>query len=487
MSKNSQTSFADYIKAVSRSRTRYGERLEIVILQRLLNPLVASVALYPIGFIYSMELQEPYYMGLAIITFMLAFGMFEAVGLYSAKSGLTRWPQYQRILLAWVIVVCGLLFLGYATKLSDIYSRRVLLTWFMLIPVLTLLTHEGIRFLCYRVFRIKYKTRHAVVIGINDLSRQLAKTVKHNPHLGIKIEGFFDDRTAERAGVLQEDRLLGRFSELPALARQKKIDTVFIALPLIQQKRILDLVDSLRDTTASIYYVPNVFLFDLIQARLDDIDGIPVVALCETPFYGAQALIKRLSDIIIASFLLLLLSPLMLLIAIGVKLSSHGPIFFKQRRYGLDGEEILVYKFRSMTVCEDGDTVRQATPDDGRTTRLGHFNFGRFIRRTSLDELPQFINVLKGSMSVIGPRPHAVAHNEEYRKQIKGYMIRHKVKPGITGLAQIRGLRGETKNLEKMEARIEADLEYMRNWSLSLDARILLITFRVLLTKENAY
>lgn len=482
MSSNTQTSFADYIKAVSISRTRYGEHLGIITLQRLLNPLVASAAIYPIGFVYSTELQEPYYMGLAIVTFMLTLSMFEAIGLYSAKNGLTWWPKYQRLLLAWVIVVCGLLFLGYATKLSDIYSRKVLLTWFVLTPVLTLLTHEGIRFLCYRVFKSKYKTRRAVVIGINDLSRQLAKTVKHNPHLGIKIEGFFDDRTAERAGVPQEDRLLGRFSELPTLARQKKIDTVFIALPLMQQKRILDLVDSLRDTTASIYYVPNVFLFDLIQARLDNIDGIPVVALCETPFYGAQALIKRLSDIVMASFLLLLFSPFMLLIAIGVKLSSHGPIFFKQRRYGLDGEEILVYKFRSMTVCEDGDTVRQATPDDERTTRLG-----RSIRRTSLDELPQFINVLEGSMSVIGPRPHAVAHNEEYRKQIKGYMIRHKVKPGITGLAQIRGLRGETKSLEKMEARIDADLEYMRNWSLSLDARILLKTLSVLLSKENAY
>lgn len=482
MSSNAQVSFADYIKAVSVSRTHYGERLGIVILQRLLNPFVASVALYPIGFIYSTELQEPYYMGLAIVTFMLTLSMFEVVGLYSAKNGLTRWPKYQRLLLVWLIVVCGLLFLGYATKLSDIYSRKVLLTWFALTPVLTLLTHEGIRFLCYRVFRIKYKARHAVFIGINDLSRQLAKTIKHNPHLGIKIEGFFDDRAAERAGVPQEDRLLGRFSELPILARQKKIDTVFIALPLMQQKRILDLVDSLRDTTASIYYVPNVFLFDLIQARLDNIDGIPVIALCETPFYGAQALIKRLSDIIMAGFLLLPLFPFMLLIAIGVKLSSRGPIFFKQRRYGLDGEEILVYKFRSMTVCEDGDTVRQATPGDERTTR-----FGRLIRRTSLDELPQLINVLKGSMSVIGPRPHAVAHNEEYRKQIKGYMIRHKVKPGITGLAQIRGLRGETKSLKKMEARIDADLEYMRNWSLSLDGRILLKTFRVLFTKENAY
>lgn len=470
------------VKAVSISHTHYGEHMGIIFLQRLLNPLAASIALYPIGFIYGVTLEEPYYLGLSITTFMLALGMFEAFGLYSVRGGLTPWSQFRSLLLAWGAIVCGLLFIGYATKLSDTYSRKVVLTWFLWTPVLTFLAHEGTRFFCHRVLRVKYKTRYAAIVGINDLSRRLATTIRRNPRLGIKIEGFFDDRAAERTGTLQEDRLLGRFSELSALIKQKKIDTIFIALPLMHQKRILDLVDSLRDTTASIYYVPNVFLFDLIQARLDNLDGVPVVALCETPFYGMQALIKRVSDIIMASLFLLLASPLMILIAIGVKLSSAGPILFKQRRYGLDGEEILVYKFRSMTVCEDGDTVIQAKINDSRVTPIG-----QFIRKTSLDELPQFINVLQGSMSVIGPRPHAIAHNEEYRKKIKGYMIRHKVKPGITGLAQVRGLRGETETLEKMEARVEADLEYMRNWSLALDFKILLETFVVLIKRENAY
>jgi putative colanic acid biosysnthesis UDP-glucose lipid carrier transferase len=482
MPEQTQTSFSSYIKGVSISHTHYGEHIGVVFLQRFLNPLVASAAIYPIGFIYDIWLEEPYYPGLSIITFMLTLGMFEAVGIYDSRRRFTLWSQFCGFLLAWGIVICGLLFLGYATKLSEVYSRKGVLTWFILTPLFTVLAHEGARFFCHQILNVRYKTRHAAIIGINDLSRRLVKTITNNSRLRIKIAGFFDDRAIERTGVLAEGRLLGRFSDVPTLTKQKKIDTIFIALPLIQQKRVLNLVDSLRDTTASIYYVPNVFLFDLIQARLDDIDGVPVVAMCETPFYGMQAFIKRLSDITMASLVLLLISPLMLIIAIGVKLSSPGPILFKQRRYGLDGNEILVYKFRSMTVCEDGEIIAQATRNDMRITP-----FGYFLRRTSLDELPQFINVLQGSMSVIGPRPHAVAHNEEYRKKIKGYMIRHKVKPGITGLAQIRGLRGETENLEKMEARVESDLEYMRNWSLSLDLKILLKTLAVLLKRENAY
>jgi putative colanic acid biosysnthesis UDP-glucose lipid carrier transferase len=204
--------------------------------------------------------------------------------------------------------------------------------------------------------------------------------------------------------------------------------------------------------------------------------------VCESPFYGINALIKRASDIVLAAAILALIAPLMLGIAIGVKLSSPGPVLFKQRRYGLDGREILVYKFRTMRVVEDGDVIRQATRDDPRVTRLG-----AFLRQYSLDELPQFINVLQGRMSVVGPRPHAVAHNEMYRKLIRGYMIRHKVRPGITGWAQVNGLRGETDRLDKMRARIEFDLAYLRSWSLLLDLQIVLKTVAVVLGRQNAY
>jgi putative colanic acid biosynthesis UDP-glucose lipid carrier transferase len=209
---------------------------------------------------------------------------------------------------------------------------------------------------------------------------------------------------------------------------------------------------------------------------------MPALAVCDTPFYGMDAVRKRATDLVLACAALLVLAVPMLLIAVAVKLTSKGPVLFRQRRYGLNGEEILVYKYRSMTVCEDGSEVTQATKGDRRITRLG-----RFLRSTSLDELPQLFNVLEGKMSVVGPRPHAVAHNELYRKLISGYMIRHKVRPGITGLAQVNGLRGETETIEKMRERVRFDLEYLSHWSPWLDLKIICQTIVVITRDKNAY
>jgi putative colanic acid biosynthesis UDP-glucose lipid carrier transferase len=242
------------------------------------------------------------------------------------------------------------------------------------------------------------------------------------------------------------------------------------------------LLDAMKDSTVSVYVVPDVFTYDLIQARIDQIAGVPVIAILETPFTSIHALNKRLADIVLSMAILILISPLMLAIALVVKLSSPGPVIFKQRRYGLNGEEIIVYKFRSMRVTEDGANIRQASRNDARVTPLG-----RFLRKTSLDELPQFFNVLQGRMSIVGPRPHAVAHNELYRGQISGYMLRHKVKPGITGWAQVNGYRGETDTVEKMAARVRYDLDYLRNWSLSLDLLIIVKTFWLVFKDARAY
>jgi len=242
------------------------------------------------------------------------------------------------------------------------------------------------------------------------------------------------------------------------------------------------LLAQVQGTTASVFFVPDVFGISIIQGRLQDMNGVPVVGLQETPFTGTNRLVKRVSDVILASIILVLISPILLGVAIGVKLSSPGPIIFRQRRNGLDGEEIIVYKFRSMRVMDDGKVVQQATKEDPRITR-----FGSFLRRSSLDELPQFINVLQGRMSIVGPRPHAVAHNEQYRELIKAYMVRHKVKPGITGWAQIHGLRGETDTIDKMQARVEYDLEYLRNWSLGLDLQIIARTIKLVFFDRNAY
>ncbi|MCU0624308.1 MAG: undecaprenyl-phosphate glucose phosphotransferase [Gemmatimonadaceae bacterium] len=299
----------------------------------------------------------------------------------------------------------------------------------------------------------------------------------------VRVTAFFDDRTPDRLGTDLEAPISGRIDSVADFVRANRVDQIYIALPMASQPRILKLLDELRDTTASIFFLPDIFLYDLIQARVDTVGGLPVVAVCETPFHGTTGVIKRLSDMLIASAAIVVAGPVMLATAIAVRVTSPGPILFRQRRYGLDGQEIVVWKFRTMKVQEDGAVVRQATKDDDRITPLG-----RFLRRTSLDELPQFFNVLQGRMSVVGPRPHAVAHNEMYRKLIKGYMIRHKVKPGITGWAQVNGARGETDTIDKMRTRIEFDLEYLRNWSLRLDLLIVWKTFwQAIRGDRNAY
>jgi putative colanic acid biosynthesis UDP-glucose lipid carrier transferase len=277
-------------------------------------------------------------------------------------------------------------------------------------------------------------------------------------------------------------QLLGRLPDLPAYVKNHFVDVIFVAIPIRHIRRVLDLIEELRDTTASIYYIPDIFVFDLIQARTQEMLGIPVIAMCETPFSGYRGVIKRLTDLVLCAAALPLLVPLMTIICLAVKLSSRGPAIFRQRRYGLDGRSIVVYKFRTMTVTEDGSVITQATKDDKRVTPVG-----RFLRRYSLDELPQLVNVLQGRMSLVGPRPHAVAHNEEYRKLIKGYMVRHKVPPGITGLAQVNGCRGETAQLEQMQARVNFDLEYLRHWSVLLDLKILVRTVVQLVRNERVY
>jgi putative colanic acid biosynthesis UDP-glucose lipid carrier transferase len=305
-----------------------------------------------------------------------------------------------------------------------------------------------------------------------------------DPHCGLRLQGYFDDREPGRLNPMPAalGTPCGTLDDLVGLARRGKVDVVYISLPLRAESRINEIVRKLADSTASVYVVADFLVFDLMHAQWSDQHGLPVVSVFESPFYGVNGWLKRAEDIVLSSLILLLIALPMLFIAIGVKLTSPGPIFFRQRRYGLKGEEIRIIKFRSMTVTEDGDSLKQATLRDQRVTR-----FGAFLRRTSLDELPQFLNVLSGEMSIVGPRPHAVAHNEQYRRLIHGYMLRHKVRPGITGWAQVNGWRGETDTLEKMEQRVSHDLHYIQNWDLLLDLRIIFKTVVGSGTRQNAY
>jgi putative colanic acid biosynthesis UDP-glucose lipid carrier transferase len=386
-----------------------------------------------------------------------------------------------QILVRWAAVVGLLLLLGYVVKATGFYSRRVTVGWILAVPLLLVSVSVLLRAVLAR-FIASEAIRRVVFAGCNDVSLSLAERLRERPDYRMSVVGFFDDRSADRLNFGDETQLLGRLPDLANYAKDNGIHVIFVALPIRHVQRVLDLLDDLKDTTTSIYYVPDIFLSDLIQSRSGDILGIPVIAMCETPFFGYRGVAKRVTDVVLAAMALFALLPVLLAVAIAVKATSPGPIIFRQRRYGLDGQEITVYKFRTMTVTEDGERVVQATAADSRVTPVG-----RFLRRYSLDELPQLINVLQGRMSMVGPRPHAIAHNEQYRKLIKGYMVRHKVLPGITGLAQVNGCRGETARIEEMQARVEYDLEYLRRWSIALDVKILFKTAWMVLGDKKAY
>ncbi|MYM32520.1 undecaprenyl-phosphate glucose phosphotransferase [Duganella sp. CY15W] len=448
--------------------------------QRVLDPLVIMGTLY----LSSLALHEPF-TGYALVLMVLAFFISSSVYQYvdpyrTWRSG--RMLAYARdTVVGWVITVGILWFIGVVSGLAYRLGHDVVLAWFIITPFGLLVSH----LVMHRVVFGPGKDggmRSVVICGVNEVGLKFASVCKRNPSLFMQVAGFFDDRLEDRyPGALREP-LLGRMADIATYVREHNIKMVFISQPISAQPRIRKLLDELQDTTVSVYFLPDIYVFDLMQARFDNVGGMPVVAICESPFTGINSMVKRASDIILALLIQILLLPLMLLIALAVKLSSPGPVIFRQRRYGLYGEEIIVYKFRSMTVTDDGATVVQARVNDARVTRVGGF-----LRRTSLDELPQFINVLQGRMSIVGPRPHAVAHNELYRKLIKGYMLRHKVKPGITGWAQVNGLRGETDTLDKMEARVHYDLDYLRKWSLWLDVWIIFKTVHVVLKRENAH
>ena len=386
------------------------------------------------------------------------------------------------VIFRWLLLLGVLLMIGYVTKTMTAFPRRVFLTWAAITPVALIIVTLGMQELMRRFLMSAFDNRSAIIAGYNSSSLELARRLDRNPGMRLQVAGFFDDRSLDRLGIESDVKLMGTLADVGKYVKENRTDVIFIALPIRHVQRVMNLLDDLRDTTASIYYVPDIFVFDLIQARSGEIHGIPVVAMCETPFYGYRGVAKRLTDILLSMVILLSALPLFVIVGILVKLSSPGPIIFKQRRYGLDGHEIAVYKFRTMKVTEDGAQIRQASKTDSRITPIG-----RFLRRSSLDEIPQLINVLQGRMSLVGPRPHAVAHNEEYRKLIKGYMVRHKVLPGITGLAQVNGCRGETAQLEDMQARVNYDLDYLRYWTPMLDIKILLMTVVKVFRDEKAY
>ena len=415
---------------------------------------------------------------LALVAILISRQVFSPLQMLSATAPNRAQRKSLRLMLEWGVVVAALLFLGFSLGLGHTFPQAMLLSWFTLTSV-SLLFGE---FCSARVAaRTGAARQRYIIIGANAIGVELERRISQSVGMGTFM-GFFDFRSVDRLPAGAHGQFAGQCKDVAAFVRRHAINAIYIALPMSNAPRIEEMLEEFRDTTASIYFVPDIFAFDLVQARCVEINGIPMLSICDTPFHGMDAVQKRVADIVLSSLALLLCWPAMLMAAIAVKLSSPGPALFKQRRYGLNGEEIVVYKFRSMTVCEDGSVVVQARMEDVRITAVG-----RFLRRTSLDELPQLFNVLEGRMSFVGPRPHAVAHNEEYRKLISGYMIRHKVRPGMTGWAQVHGLRGETSTVEQMRLRVEYDLDYLRQWSLWFDLKILAKTAVSVIRGRNAY
>jgi putative colanic acid biosysnthesis UDP-glucose lipid carrier transferase len=449
--------------------------------QAILPAFVAVGCLYATIFAFRSGF-DPLSSGIAVVA-VVCLVLVQPPREVTAQLTSPRLSAAVAVIYRWLLILAALLGIAYVTKAPlEAYPRRVFLTWAAVTPGMLIVSTLAMQEFMRRFLMQAFNARTAVIAGYTTSSVELARRLKRNPGMRLEVAGFFDDRSVDRLGIGSDAALIGPLADLGDYVKAQRTDVIFIALPIRHLKRVMNLLDDLRDTTCSIYYVPDIFVFDLIQARSGEIQGIPVVAMCETPFYGYRGVAKRLTDVVLSTLILLLLLPLLALVALAVKCSSAGPIIFKQRRYGLDGREIAIYKFRTMKVTEDGTQVRQATKSDDRITPIG-----ALLRRSSLDELPQLINVLQGRMSLVGPRPHAIAHNEEYRKLIKGYMIRHKVLPGITGLAQVNGCRGETAKLEEMQARIDYDLDYLRHWSPMLDIKIILMTVVKLFRDDKAY
>lgn len=453
---------------------------------RIVDIFVICSLLVSIALLYLGSLPSLYLIIMPSVVVCFYFSA-EVTGVYQTYKRNSFKQVLITVLASWFICITLSLVMVFFFKVSESYSRVVIGSWFLTTPF-ALVGWRWCLFALPRYFRPKdcYKDK-SIIIGATRAGILLAEELKSSKHINESLIGFYDDRTEERireSGSAESlsFSLKGNIDDALKLAKHRNVKNVYVALPMEAAKRIKQILNAFADSNAHVHIVPDFFTFDLMHSRWKNIGNVVTLSVHDTPFRGFSSMIKRFEDVVLSLAIIAMISPVLLLVAIGVKLSSPGPVIFKQDRYGLDGNKIKVWKFRSMSATDNGSVVKQATKNDPRITR-----FGAFLRRTSLDELPQFFNVLTGQMSIVGPRPHAVAHNEEYRGLIDKYMLRHQVKPGITGWAQINGYRGETDTLDKMEKRVEYDLTYIQNWTLWLDIKIVYLTIFKGFTGKTAY
>lgn len=437
----------------------------------LLDGLSIIAVLIAIAFIYPKEDEWDTIIYIGSLSVFLFFTFSSLTNLYSTwRSGLV-FRETVRLWASWLLTFFTLLAIAFATKTTDSYSRVLFLSWSIVTPLVINFLHIYYSSSRPTSFREGDKKVRAVLAG-ND-SREIKELFAINQTMGLDVEiyGYYADERWE-GDSLHTIRHLGNYKDLCEDAKAGSYHLVYLNMGVNEGSKLTEITEELSNSTVSLYW--------MIPPELSPVSMPPqshgfgnqfAMSLYESPFFGWQLQVKRIEDVVLGAIILSIIAIPMLLVAIAIKLTSKGPVFFVQKRYGEGGKPFGMLKFRSMTVMEDDHTIRQATKGDERVTWLG-----AYLRKTSIDELPQFINVLRGQMSIVGPRPHANFHNEQYREVIKGYMLRHKVKPGITGLAQISGCRGITDTPEKMEARVMHDMEYIKNWSLWLDIKIILLT-----------
>lgn len=415
---------------------------------------------------------------------LFSYATFSAFGLYRSNSTEFMHQQIVRLTIAWMIVGLIAAFILFLSKVAYDVSR----VWFGVSMISTYVVLVGFRLVSSALLakaRMQgRKLQPAILISDSAYNSEILKRLEDNPWTGYRIIKVFSNHWSVINDADALDREIDQIYEYIEQQRASgnPIVEVWIRLPLSSENLIKRISNRLHDTSVDVCLLPDAFAMQVFSGTATNVAELPVINISNIRLPVSAELFKRVFDRLFSLLAVLILSPLMLLIAIAIKIDSKGPVLFRQARYGMDGREIEVWKFRSMTVQENGSDVKQAKKNDPRVTRLG-----ALLRKNSLDELPQFVNVLQGRMSIVGPRPHAVVHNEEYRGQIDGYMMRHKIKPGITGWAQVNGWRGETDTLEKMQSRVEYDLEYIQNWSAWLDIKIVLMTVLSIFTNKDTY
>jgi Undecaprenyl-phosphate glucose phosphotransferase len=449
-----------------------------------LTVLVAGILAYITRFVLFGDYQPRLELYALVIGVLITAQVLHLLGVYDQRAHSGSVMNLTRVTAAWAVVVLLLLALAFLTQTGEDVSRLWALLW---------LAYGVVGLIVFRTLFARqiglwqergHFTRHVAIVGAGDVGRRFVEYLPHVSGAAVRVVGVFDDRRTRIPAEVSDVPVLGTVDDLVRFARANMVDQVVITLPAHAEQRLLDMLNKLHDLPLDVSICPVIFNPPaLVPRRVTLIGGVPLLDMLQRPFSRWGYLVKTGEDYALGTLLTILAAPLMLAIALAVRLDSPGPIIFRQKRYGFNSSTIEIFKFRTMRADQDeSDRAIQARQDDPRLTRVG-----RWLRRTSLDELPQLFNVLRGEMSVVGPRPHMVEHNQQYASLIETYLARHRVKPGITGWAQVNGWRGETDTLEKMERRIRHDLYYIENWSLSLDLRILAKTLFVGWIHPNAY